>query len=193
MDVAMALISVAPAYIALIAEAWIDAVVARGMPADQASAMVGRGDRGLGRPADRQRRRHAAHAARGDDARRRDRAGPGRARARRDPRRVPRRGGRGRGPRALSLRIDHVLYAVSDLEAGATRFEEDLGLESIRGGRTPAGARPTGSCRWVRTTSSWSASSIAPSPRRRSSGASSSTPAIGSWAGPWRPTTSTRR
>jgi pyrroline-5-carboxylate reductase len=39
-DVAMALISVAPAYIALIAEAWIDAVVARGMPADQASAMV---------------------------------------------------------------------------------------------------------------------------------------------------------
>ena len=40
-DVAMALISVAPAYVALIAEAWIDAVVARGMPADQASAMVG--------------------------------------------------------------------------------------------------------------------------------------------------------
>jgi pyrroline-5-carboxylate reductase len=39
-DVAMALISVAPAYIALIAEAWIDGVVARGMPADQASAMV---------------------------------------------------------------------------------------------------------------------------------------------------------
>lgn len=39
-DVAMALISVAPAYIALISEAWIDAVVARGMPADQASAMV---------------------------------------------------------------------------------------------------------------------------------------------------------
>jgi len=40
-DVAMALISVAPAYIALIAEAWVDAVVARGMPADQASAMIG--------------------------------------------------------------------------------------------------------------------------------------------------------
>jgi pyrroline-5-carboxylate reductase len=40
-DVAMALISVAPAYVALIAEAWIDAVVARGMPADQAAAMIG--------------------------------------------------------------------------------------------------------------------------------------------------------
>jgi pyrroline-5-carboxylate reductase len=40
MEVAMALISVAPAYIALIAEAWIDAGVARGMPADQAAQMV---------------------------------------------------------------------------------------------------------------------------------------------------------
>jgi hypothetical protein len=38
----------------------------------------------------------------------------------------------------LSLRIDHVLYTVSDLEAGATRFEEDLGLESIPGGRHTA-------------------------------------------------------
>jgi Glyoxalase-like domain len=37
----------------------------------------------------------------------------------------------------LSLRIDHVLYAVSDLEAGGARFEEDLGLESIPGGRHP--------------------------------------------------------
>jgi len=40
MDVAMALISVAPAYVALIAEAWIDAGVAHGMPADQAAQMV---------------------------------------------------------------------------------------------------------------------------------------------------------
>jgi Glyoxalase-like domain len=37
----------------------------------------------------------------------------------------------------LSLRIDHVLYAVTDLEAGATRFEEDLGLESNPGGPHP--------------------------------------------------------
>jgi hypothetical protein len=37
----------------------------------------------------------------------------------------------------LTLRIDHVLYAVSDLEAAGTRFEEDLGLESIPGGRHP--------------------------------------------------------
>jgi len=38
----------------------------------------------------------------------------------------------------VSLQIDHVLYAVSDLEAGAARFEEDLGLESIPGGKHPA-------------------------------------------------------
>jgi hypothetical protein len=37
----------------------------------------------------------------------------------------------------VSLRIDHLLYAVSDLDAGATRFEEDLGLESVAGGRHP--------------------------------------------------------
>jgi hypothetical protein len=37
----------------------------------------------------------------------------------------------------LSLRIDHVLYAVADLEAGGSRFEEDLGLESIPGGKHP--------------------------------------------------------
>jgi pyrroline-5-carboxylate reductase len=40
MDVAMALISVAPAYVALVAEAWIDAGVAHGMPADVASQLV---------------------------------------------------------------------------------------------------------------------------------------------------------
>ena len=34
----------------------------------------------------------------------------------------------------MSLRIDHVLYALSDLEAGAARLEEELGLESIPGG-----------------------------------------------------------
>ena len=37
----------------------------------------------------------------------------------------------------MSLRIDHVLYAVTDLEAAATRFEEDLGLDSIPGGPHP--------------------------------------------------------
>ena len=36
------------------------------------------------------------------------------------------------------MRIDHVLYAVSDLEAAASRFEDDLGLESVPGGRHPA-------------------------------------------------------
>lgn len=40
MDVAMALISVAPAYVALIAEAWIDAGVAHGIRAAQASELV---------------------------------------------------------------------------------------------------------------------------------------------------------
>lgn len=40
MDVAMGLISVAPAYVALIAEAWVDAGVARGLSADQAGQLV---------------------------------------------------------------------------------------------------------------------------------------------------------
>lgn len=39
-DVAMGLIGVAPAYVALIAEAWIDAGVSRGMPAELASRLV---------------------------------------------------------------------------------------------------------------------------------------------------------
>ena len=39
-DVAMGLISVAPAYVALVAEAWIDAGVAHGMPAAKASELV---------------------------------------------------------------------------------------------------------------------------------------------------------
>jgi hypothetical protein len=38
----------------------------------------------------------------------------------------------------VSLRIDHVLYAVADLDAGATRLEEELGLESVPGGTHPA-------------------------------------------------------
>ena len=37
----------------------------------------------------------------------------------------------------MSLQIDHVLYAVTDLDAAATRFEEDLGLFSIPGGPHP--------------------------------------------------------
>jgi pyrroline-5-carboxylate reductase len=40
MDVAMALIAVAPAYVALIAEGWTDAGVAHGIPANQASRLV---------------------------------------------------------------------------------------------------------------------------------------------------------
>ena len=45
----------------------------------------------------------------------------------------------------MSLRIDHILYAVSDLESGASRFEEDLGLESIRGGPHPG----WGTANWI--------------------------------------------
>jgi hypothetical protein len=37
----------------------------------------------------------------------------------------------------VTLRIDHVLYAVSDLEAGAARLEDELGLESVPGGKHP--------------------------------------------------------
>ncbi len=40
MDVAMGLMGVAPAYVALIAEAWADAGVAHGIPAEQATRLV---------------------------------------------------------------------------------------------------------------------------------------------------------
>lgn len=36
------------------------------------------------------------------------------------------------------MRIDHVLYAVTDLGVAASRFEDDLGLESVPGGKHPA-------------------------------------------------------
>ena len=42
-DAAMALIGVAPAYVALVAEAWIDAGVAHGIPATQAGELVAEG------------------------------------------------------------------------------------------------------------------------------------------------------
>ena len=41
MDAATAVSGVAPAYVALIAEAWIDAAVAQGIPAAQAALLVG--------------------------------------------------------------------------------------------------------------------------------------------------------
>jgi glyoxalase-like protein len=36
------------------------------------------------------------------------------------------------------VRIDHVLYAVSDLGAAASRFEDEFSLESVPGGEHPA-------------------------------------------------------
>ena len=37
----------------------------------------------------------------------------------------------------MSLRIDHVIYAVEDLDAAGARFRADFGLGSIAGGRHP--------------------------------------------------------
>ena len=37
----------------------------------------------------------------------------------------------------MSLRIDHVVYAVRDLDAAATRFDETYGLGSVSGGVHP--------------------------------------------------------
>jgi hypothetical protein len=37
----------------------------------------------------------------------------------------------------MSLRVDHVLYAVGDLESGTARLEEELGVESVAGGEHP--------------------------------------------------------
>jgi Glyoxalase-like domain len=36
-----------------------------------------------------------------------------------------------------SLRVDHVIYAVDDLEAAGERFAEEFGLASVEGGRHP--------------------------------------------------------
>ncbi len=36
-----------------------------------------------------------------------------------------------------SLRVDHVIYAVRDLEAAAARFSDEFGLGSVVGGRHP--------------------------------------------------------
>ena len=35
------------------------------------------------------------------------------------------------------IRIDHVIYAVDDLDAAAKRFRDELGLDSVPGGRHP--------------------------------------------------------
>jgi hypothetical protein len=37
----------------------------------------------------------------------------------------------------IDLRVDHVIYAVDDLEAGGRHFYEELGLASVEGGRHP--------------------------------------------------------
>ena len=52
------------------------------------------------------------------------------------------------------LWIDHVIYAVDDLDAaGAALFDRE-GLASVPGGRPRAGEPRTESCRWARAISS---------------------------------------
>ena len=55
MDAATAVSGVAPAYVALIAEAWVDAAVGQGIPAAQAAELVAGGDSGRCRAAARAR------------------------------------------------------------------------------------------------------------------------------------------
>lgn len=50
---------------------------------------------------------------------------------------IMRPGIRGVAPYTSNPRIDHVIYAVGDLEADAARFRDELGLESVVGGRHP--------------------------------------------------------
>jgi len=52
------------------------------------------------------------------------------------------------------LRLDHVVYAVPDLDEAEVRFREEFGLDSTEGGRHERWGRRTGSCRWVIST--WS-------------------------------------
>ena len=100
-DVAMGLMSCAPAYVALVAEAQIDAGVRRGIPAAQGARARRADARRHRRAAAPARLRHRRRAPRGRLARRAHRARPRRARARRPARRVQRRARRGaRGGRA---------------------------------------------------------------------------------------------
>ena len=95
-DVAMGLMSCAPAYVALVAEAQIDAGVRRGhpgRPGRRAGRADARRDRGAAAPP---RQRHAGGPPRGHLAGRRHRTRPGRAGARRAEGGVQRRARRGR-------------------------------------------------------------------------------------------------
>ena len=90
-DVAMGLMSNAPAYYALVVEAQVDAGVRHGLTADQASRLVVQTMAGTAELLRRAGLRHAGGAPRGDLAGRFDRPRARRAGARRGTRRLLRR------------------------------------------------------------------------------------------------------
>ena len=72
---------------------------------------------------------------------------------------------------SASRQLDRVLIAAADLDAVARSSRRSTGWLDRRAAATRAGAPPTGSCRSVRPTSSWSPSSTRPRRRRARSGA----------------------
>ena len=96
-DVAMGLMSCAPAYVALVAEAQVDAGVRAGLPADVAGELVGANFAGTAALLQARGMDTLARPPLGHLARRLDRARPRRARARRRARGVRRRDAGGAG------------------------------------------------------------------------------------------------
>ena len=95
---ATSIAGVGPAYLALVAEAWVDAAVRHGLKPAQAQALVTQTMAGTAALLRAARRRHARRAPRRDVAGRRHRQGPRRPRARRPAGRLRRRDRRGDGP-----------------------------------------------------------------------------------------------
>ena len=173
MDAATAVSGVAPAYVALIAEAWVDAAVGQGIPAAQAAELVA--DSLAGSAALLLAARNMdtlGGAPRGDLAGRDDRPRPARARAGGTAQRVQRRRGRGRRaargdrsrPHAFASTIaNYISVARLRLHAGDHRLHphQPRVLRSGCGSPTRAGAtRCSASC------------AMSPSPTCGSSGAS---------------------
>ena len=112
LDAAAACSGVGPAYWALVAEAWVDAAIRRGIPAAQAQRLVtetmaGSAELLRARDHDTFRLRREVTSPGRDD-----RAGPGRARARRRARRLLRRHGRRAGTRLMEQLADFVAALV---------------------------------------------------------------------------------
>ena len=121
MDAATAVSGVAPAYVALLAEAWIDAAVGQGIPAAQAAMLVGGALSGSAALLGGAWHGHARRAQGGDLARRDDRSRTSRTRAGRATQRVRGCGRRGRrAEHDVILALTNVRGTIADFVLALT-------------------------------------------------------------------------